>query len=303
MILRFFCTFVLVLAPPMLSQEAPSPPAETKRDLKFHRPHRVGDTYRYTANVSQSRTMDIYMDDELHPAGSESLELALEGILEITQVTPQFGNILGVTLTVEKMSLTDDHGKQSGFEPGTVITANSKDDAVLMTAKGMEVDGPLKEALELGLPTIHTIDEPADAVLAPPGPVAPGDSWDMNQTKLAESLKKLRKVEIDADRSKAMMTYQGSAIAGGIETDTVMGSTHLIYTKIDDLPENYRLLRSSDIQDNTTALPRDPAVNSNPSERSVAESKTRFAVKQEGREFELEIKTHLESRRTSTPKL
>jgi len=302
MILRLFCALALFVTPSTLAKEAPAPPADTKRALKFHRPHHVGDTYRYTAAVSQSRTMDVIVDDQRQPGGSENLDLSLEGILEVTKVTPEFGNVLGMTFNVEKMSLTDGQGKQSGLEPGTVITASRQDDTVVFTAQGRELDGLLKQALELGLPAIYSIDESTDAVLAPPGPVAPGETWEMNRTKLADTLKKMRKVEIDADRTKATVTYKGTAKTGGIETDTVIGSTHVIYTKLDGLPENYRILSSTYNQDTTTALPRDTTLRYIPSERSVAESKARFAVKQADGDFELEVKTHLEIRRTSSPK-
>lgn len=208
MIVRFFFAFSLAVAPLASAKESPAPPAETRRSLKFHRPQQVGDTYRYTAEVSQARTIDIIADDERQPGGSENLELSLEGTLEVTEVTPEFGNVLGMTFHVEKMSLTDEEGKQSGLEPGTVITA---------------------------------------------------------------------------------------------ETDTVVGSAQFIYKKLDGLPENYRLLSSAYSHDTTTALPRDTSVRYIPSERSVAESKARFAVKQAGEEFELEIKTHLETRRSSAP--
>ena len=69
MILRLFCALALVVTPSTPAQEAPVPPADTKRVLKFHRPHQVGDTYRYTADVSQSRTMDVIADDQRHDMG------------------------------------------------------------------------------------------------------------------------------------------------------------------------------------------------------------------------------------------
>ena len=302
MILRLICAFAFSVTSLALSQEASVAPAETKRSLKFHRPHQVGETYLYTASVSQYRTTDIVADDQRHPGGSENLDLSLKGVLEITKVTPEFGNVLGMTFTVEKMSLTDAEGSQSGLDPGTVITASHSEGGPIFTAGGRELDGLLKQAFDLGLPTINAIDEPTDAILAPPGPVAVGETWKMNRTKLAETLKKMRKGEIDTDQTKATVTYQGSATLEGVETDTMVGSTHLVYTKLEGLPENLRLLSSTYTHDNTTALPRDPALRHIPRESTVAESRARFAVKQADEEFELEVKTNLEIRRTSTPK-
>jgi len=302
MILRLFCTAALLSPAALIAQETPAAPAAAKRELKFHRPETKGTKYDYTMKASQTRTMDIHADEEVQPGGSQSLEVTLEGTMEVTEVTPQAGSVIGYTFTVKKMSLTDGSGADDGFEPGTVITAKVKDHEVTYFAHGGEVEGNLKEGLSLALPVLLGLDEPEDdSVMQPPGPVTPGEKWEMNKAKIAETLKKIRREEIDEAQSKAAAHYKGPATVAGMETDTIVTSVHLVYTKVGGLPDGHRLVSTTYTNDTTTALPRDEKLSAMPSTRSVSESKSRFAVKQEGREFEVEYKTHRESRQTVTP--
>ncbi len=64
----------------------------------------------------------------------------------------------------------------------------------------------------------------------------------------------------------------------------------------------HRLAHLSDLTtDSTAALPQDLSLACTPTERSVTETKSRFAIKQDVQEPDIEIKTHHEIRRPVSP--
>jgi hypothetical protein len=301
MILRLLCTAALIFPAALAAQDPAATPAAEKRELKFHRPETKGAKYEFSAKASQTRTMDVKIDDEVNPAGSESIDVVLEGSLEVTEVTPKAGNVAGYTLTVKKMTLTDGKGEDEGFDPGTVITAKVKNFEGTYFVHGGEVQGSLKEGLDAILPGFSGMDEPVDETFGPKGPVAPGDKWEPDKKEFGALFNKARGMELDAANSKASASYKGPATVAGLAADTVVTSQTFAFSRIPELPGDAKLVSGSKTYDASFSLARDAKISAALQERGIHSTEIRYTMNREGKDYEVTIKVHSESRRSMTP--
>ena len=171
MIRTFYCYFD-VSAPAVISLRTTA--ASSESAPTFHRPETKGAKYEMSAKVSIHRTIDYMRDDERHPGpGAENLEVTLDGTLEVTQVTPKAGAVSGYTFTVKGMELTSGQEGGDGLEPGTIITAKSRQVRDGLHRQRRRSDRTLREGLREALPRFTGMDESVDETFAPLGPFAP----------------------------------------------------------------------------------------------------------------------------------
>ena len=298
MILRALSTLALALPATLIAQDAAAP---GKRALVFQRPETKDAKYELTSKASFNQTTDFHIEGEVRPGGRKSMEVTLEGTFAVTAVSPTAGNVTGYTFTINKMTLTDGSGADDGLEPGTVITAKVEKAGTTFYAHGGEVKGTLKDGLAEALPQFSGLDEPHDELFHPPGPVAPGDKWEPDKTKYAETLQKIRHAELDSEKSKVRLTYSGPAKADGMEADTVLISHSVTYTKFPGLPDDAVLKSATETSDVTIAIAKDAKISAPLSERANSDFDFSFTTNRDGNEYEVVYKTHSDVRRTMKP--
>ena len=158
----------------LCAQEKPA--AGGKRTLTFHRPESAGAKYEMSSRASFMRTTDFVLGNDRQPAArTANFEVTLDGMLEVTAVSPKCGLMRGYTVTVKKMTLKDGSGADDGLEPGIVITAKQDKSRTVFVVSGGEVTGGLDDGLRQALPGFSAADEPMDDLYAPPGAVTPGE--------------------------------------------------------------------------------------------------------------------------------
>jgi len=296
-----FCVDAKRAAPP-----ADATTAAEKRKLIYQRPETKGAKYEYSGKATLNRSYDFHIGEAVQPGSRATMESTITGLLEITGVTPKIGDITGYTLTVKKMTLSDDDdasdAEDACLEAGTVITVKVENFKSTFFVNGGEVQGALNDALRLTLPDYTGVEEDLNEVLAPKGPVAKGDKWSSDVAKFQTLLEKYRtELKMDAARSSIENRYKGPEVIDGTDTDVVAQSLTTVFSKVPGLPEGATLLTAENKIELTYALARDLKVSAVRETRAVGDEKIHYSSKHDGQEFEVHLKNHSDRHQTLKP--
>jgi hypothetical protein len=304
MIRHKFLRLLAVLIVPATSSVAQEKPAGEKRTLTFHRAEVKGAKYEVTAKASVLRTQDYIVDDEREPAEKAlNLEIAINGQLEVTNVTPTAGQVNGYTFTVSQVSGTESSKDLTGIKAGSVIKAKPGNGGrTAFAVDGAEPEAVVVEALEAALPPIICVDEETDDLMEPQGPVAPGEEWKPDMARYARAMmKSYLMMEIDVEKSSVKSRFKGPVSIAGQDCDTVIYSDDLKITKIGGLSGGWKLKSGTTSAVTSSAMARDIKIAALVAEKSTRDTEYTYEMKSEGKEYGAVMKSHEQLDRTMKP--
>ncbi|HET6246240.1 MAG TPA: hypothetical protein VFE47_00945 [Tepidisphaeraceae bacterium] len=159
--------------------------ADKAYPVKIAVPQKVGDKQILVANGKQTRHITTTVGANPPEVQDQDLAAELEGTLEILQVDSK-GSPTKLSLTVKKCAKTGADAAEI-LPAGAVVVAEESDGKSKFTLKDGELTPEQSEALSL-LVSVAAPDSPTDdEAFGSAQPRKPGDSWDVNREKIAES--------------------------------------------------------------------------------------------------------------------
>lgn len=231
------------------------------------RPFKAGLKFALKAEAATTRSVNITVDGDQQPAGSETMEVAAEGTVEILAVTPKAGNVCEFRFTAQDFSIDRGMGKETPLKAGAVVVlkANEEDDEadlgpVTVTVDGSEAAEEVEQALLAALPGVTRHEESDDMTFGTGAARSVGDSWKCDPIAVAKYFEKTGGISVDAAGTSATTRLVKKTEEAGVPSMVIGGSVQLKITGAPGLPEKAEVKSGLAEIDILTTYPLDSAL-------------------------------------------
>lgn len=244
-LIALLSALLVVAFAPALRADEPKHDAKSY-PIKFVRPTKPGDRYRYTADGALLQKAKSTVAGQRGGESEGGFGVHLEGTVEVLEVS-KTGEEAKVTCTVTKCVRQTAEGDGELIPAGRVVTATAGADKTTFSLDQGTLSDEARDALDLVLRLSDDDGFTDDDMYGPGEPKRVGDTWPLHADAVAKGAEH-QHVKIDPADVSGTLKLEGVQTVNGVECQKIAGTIkvkRLVATSTENLPAGVKVADGS----------------------------------------------------------